>query len=1217
MPVKEWLKRVALIVLAFQPLSVLVSAPTQAAVEVSIGFQGPLTGPEAYVGIPILNSVKYSIDKFNASSTNYKVQLTPFDDQGFPDISSQIAPSLVENKKIIGLIGPVYSGASRAAFPYLIKSGLVSISPSASHFSLTDPSSTSYGYPIFHRTIGINFATPLAKHSIKGVSDPKVFIVDGSDNSASNQLGILKDSLISLKANVLGNQEVSSGTTDFSSVIAKIKATGANVVTYVGYDNGAAAFIKQFRDAGLTSLFSAGNVTFGKEFLRLAGKSAEGTRITTSSLDSISQISTTLETDFKKTVGVGSGTYSIEAIDATNIMLTCIGKGNIARDTLLKCVKEFKGKSLLGAEISFDGYGDITGNHTYVGEVKNSQIQFTDPITNEPIVRKVVESTEAEINLKSISARTISPGEKVSWNFEVTVQPGWTKGIYLQIEDTQKQIRYLYTDLNSRFKGGIVEKAETFNTELILQTHSGLLPGKYSLVNFCIEGQKRDCVTDPKYASTFNPYKQNRSIDLEQYSFQVTDNGSNLRENPLKISKISTRKKSYSPGEVILYEVEATGKMSLGQANMSLIVGENMVSAYCQPNYASNCTYVQDKVKGTLKITFTFPIPEDIPPGKVELSSIYISSTGESTGSNNSDVNSTGNWNTAFSYYDKTIRGENGETLPTDPIFDFGAYSATILDAGGGEKRTPTWSNLAWKNSKVSAGSEAILTLDINGYQRYLSSVGLYSLISTSGNMISLKDISPSFASGQTSDGIYPLKKSGQYQIKVTIPRTAKPGSYRIGQLTVDASNCSANSAVEWASKINSGTGQCTGLNSWQTTYYNGNIKSSNWSGSENTATLTLEILPASKPLLPKFDLVSNESNSLKINYSYDYEISCEFSSDKGNLIHQQVSKGQSNDGLNHLIISELKPDSVLKLTGVCTGIDGIKGDSSVVEFRTAKPVPPAVPKVTANEIGVETAKFDFVYREGFKYQVKTNSGTAVVTNGAIEFSRLSPDSKVEFQISITDPYSQTTTSDPIVFTTNRPNPPVAPTLQLVNRSQTRVSVSMKFEQQNEYEVTSTSGTVSIIGGQINVAGLKPGEQFTIIVTATDKYKQSVSTKESFQAELPAAPRPPSLISKSILSNEMTLTVSQQEGMQLVIKSSAGLVSVIGSTVKVTNLNPKTSVSLSAYSVDQFGQSSDVTTKSYTTRAAAPQKSLTCTNGKTTKIVIGANPMCPIGFKKK
>ena len=257
------------------------------------------------------------------------------------------------------------------------------------------------------------------------------------------------------------------------------------------------------------------------------------------------------------------------------------------------------------------------------------------------------------------------------------------------------------------------------------------------------------------------------------------------------------------------------------------------------------------------------------------------------------------------------------------------------------------------------------------------------------------------------------------------------------------------------------------------------------------------------------------------------------------------------------------------------------------------------------------------MYREGFKYQVKTNSGTAVVTNGTIEFSRLSPDSKVEFQISITDPYSQTTTSDPIVFTTNRPNPPVAPTLQLVNRSQTRVSVSMKFEQQNEYEVTSTSGTVSIIGGQINVAGLKPGEQFTIVVTATDMYKQSVSTKESFQAELPAAPRPPSLISKSILSNEMTLTVAQQEGMQLVIKSSAGLVSVIGNTVKVTNLNPKTSVSLSAYSVDQFGQSSDVTTKSYTTRAAAPQKSLTCTNGKTTKIVIGANPMCPIGFKKK
>jgi branched-chain amino acid transport system substrate-binding protein len=1215
--VKVWLKRIALVVLLSQPLFLLVSAPTQASVEITIAYQGPLTGPESYVGIPQLNGVKYAINKFNATSTKYKVQLTTIDDQGDPSIAQKIAPAVAENKNVIGLVGPAYSGPSRVSLPLYIKAGLVTISPSAQSITFTDPSSTVYASPIFHRVIGINFSSALAKHSVKGVNAPKAFIIDGTENFFGNQIGIIRDTLTSLKASVLGSQEVTSGTTDFSPVIASIKSTGANVVIYDGYDNGAAALVKQLRDSGFAGIFSAGNVTFGKDFLAIAGKSAEGARITTSAVDSISQISTTLEADFKKTTGASSGTFSIEAIDASNIMLSCVDKGNITREALLKCVKEYKGKSLLGAEISFDSYGDISGNHTYVGEVKNSQIQFADPITNEPILRKVVESTEAEINLKSVSARTISPGENVWWNFEVTVQPGWTKGIYLQIEDTQKQFRYLYLDLTSRFKGSIVDKAETFNVDLVLQTHAGLLPGMYSVANFCIEGQKRDCVTDPKYASTFNQSRQNRSVNLEEFSFQVKDTGTNLREEPLKISKITGRKSSYSPGEVIQYEVEAIGKMTLGHAHLSINFAGAVESAYCQPPSALNCTFAQDKQKGVTKITFTFLIPEDLPAGKVELTSMYISSVGTSPSSSGAGGNTTGSWSNGFSYSNKEIQDNNGQILKNDQTFDFTDYSATILDSGGVEKRPPTWTNLAWETNKVNAGSEAVLTLNVNGYQRYLSALHLFNLISTSGNNISMKDRVASVVSVDSVEGIYPLRTSGQYQIKVTIPRTATPGSYRLGQLTVQASNCQAKNATEWIQKTNTGTYQCIGLNSWETTYNSGYLSSAGWPGSEKTATLTIEILPAAKPQLPSLKVIATESNALKIDYAYDYEVTCEFSADKGNLTHQEVSKGQSNDGVNHLVINDLKPDSVVKLTGACRGTDGLKGDSTIVEYRTAKPTPPAIPKVTPNEIGVEIAKFDFVYREGFKYQVITNSGTAVVSNGTIEFSRLSPDSKVEFQISITDSYSQTTTSDPITFTTNLPNPPKPPTLQLASKTQNRVSLSTKFEQQNEYEVTTSSGSASISGSTINISDLKAGEKFTIVLTAKDKYGQSATIKEIFQTNLPSAPRAPTLVSKAIQANELTVMVNQQAETQLFVKSSSGVVSIVGNLVKITNLAPKTTVTLTAYIVDQFGQSSTVATKSYTTRAAAPQKSLTCTNGKTTKVVIGSNPTCPAGFKKK
>ena len=1214
---KVQLKLVSVISLFIQLLAVGLSTPSQAATDVTIAYQGPITGAESPIGIAELNGAKYAVSKFNATSTKYKVQLTTIDDQGDPAIAARVVPSALKNKDIIGVIGPAYSGATRVSLSSFISEGIVAISPSAINYTLTDPSSFTYGYPHFQRVIGIKFGIPLAKHSIKGITSPQVFIVDGLENYAGPQSNDVKETLTKLSAKVVGIEEVSSGITDYTSLLAKIKATGANVVIYLGFDSGAAVLVRQLRGAGLTATFSAGSVSFGKDFSKLAGTAAEGARVTTNSLDSISQISPTLEADFKKVTGFSSDTYSLETIDATNVMLSCIEKGNITRDTLLKCVRDYKGKSILGNEISFDNYGDVSGYNTYIGEVKNSLIQFADPVTNEPVVRKPAETSDARIDLKSISARTISPGEMVTWSFEVTVQPGWFKGIYVYLNDSQNQGRQLFIDASLRFKGYMVEKAETYNTELTLQTHSALAPGAYSIVYFCVEGIKRDCVTDPKYAKTYNSSNQNRSVNLEEFSFLVKDTGSNLRENPLKISKITSKKKAYSPGEVIVYEVEATGKMSLAQVSINLSVGNATVGAYCQVSYFSNCSYIQEKEKGITKITFSIPIPEDFPPGKIELSSIYISSTSATTSSSDSNVNSTAAWNTTFNYNNKVATGENGVSLPSSETFDFTLHSATILDSGGGENRPPTWSNMAWKSNKVNAGSEAVLTFDVNAYQRYLSAIYLYNLISTSGNEIYLKDITPKLISPDSSQGIYPLKKSGQYQVKVTIPRSAKAGSYRLGQLTVNATNCKADTEAELNQKSSKGTGQCQNLNSWQTTYHGGNVQGLNWVGSEKTAAVTLEILPALKPQLPQLKMSSNESSSIKIDYPADYEIECEFSSDKGSLLHQQVSKGQSNDGVNHLIISDLKPDSTVKLTGTCTGVDGLKSDSTIVEFKTSKPTPPAVPKLNAVEVGEDSAKFEFNSREGFKYQVKANSGVATITNGGVEFKNLPPDSKIEFQLSITDPYGQTTTGDPVTFSTNRPKPPANPVIQLESKSQTRVSVSMKFEPQFEYEVTSTSGSISIIGSKINISGLLAGEKFTLQVIAKDKFLQTGISKESYQTELPSAPRAPSLVSKSILTNELTVLVSQQEGTELIIKSSAGVLAISGNTVKVTNLTPKSSVTFSAYSIDQFGQLSSVVTKSYTTRAAAPQKTLTCTNGKTTKVVIATNPVCPAGYKKK
>lgn len=1210
--------RSAFVFISFLTLlfNLLAPTPTVASIELSIAYQGPLTGPESIYGIPQLNGTKYAITKFNETSSTYKIKIVPVDDQGDPSMAAARAPSIAANAEIIGLVGPAYSAAAIASAPYYKSAGLVMLSPSAANYRLTDPNSTVYAGPVFHRVTSPNYGPALAINSVKGISSPAAFVVDAGVTGPTSQTSAIVRTLGNLNAKVLGVETIPDNTTDFSAPIAKIKASAANAVIFLGYTSNSAAFTKQLRDAGLTAMLTIAPIESTSDYLALTGSKAEGVRLTLPALEKIEQTSATLEQDFKKTTGSNSGMYSIEAIDATNILLDCISKGKITRNTLLDCVHEYRGKSFLGATISFDAYGDPIGGYTYTATVKDGKLLLTDPVVNESLVREATTSNDARVDLSSISAKTVNPGETIRWTLDVTVQPGYIKGIYLQIVDPNGQSRNLTLDTSYRFKTYVVDKAETFKATMTLLTHSTLASGKYFVGQVCLEAEKRDCVTDPKYAKLFDPNQQNRRADLSEFGFTVADSKITIREEPLKLTQISLRKSSYSPGEVLTYEVEARGSMKLWNANMNITFGNNGATSYCQSANSLNCSFSQDKTTGITKIVFAFPLPEDLPPLKIQPTFIAIASTPSVSDSSDPSINSTANWMTNRYYYDGVTRSDLGQELSQEQTFDFSKYQVTILDTGGPKKNPPTWTNLSWANNPVAAGEEAILNIDLEGYSRYISGVYLYGLISTSGTQIGLKNLRVVRVKPDSSASIYPLVKSGTYQIKVSIPRNAKPGSYRLGQLTVESSNCEAKSLVEWSTKTSTGTGQCFGLNMWQTTYFNGSVKVDPWPGYENTPLLTIEVLPATKPKLPHLSLVSAEANTLKIDYNYDDELNCSFKSDSGALIHQEVRKGQSTNGNNNLIITDLKPDTKVKITGSCLGTDGLQGVPEVVEFKTGKPFPPAAPKVSTTELGVDYAKFEFVYRDGFKYEVKTSSGEATVTKGSIQVSKLSPNTKVELQLSITDAYSQTTLGDPIIFTTNKPMPPVLPKFDFFLKTQTRIFLKTNFDSKYEYEFSSDKGTIEIIGNQVAISGLQAGDKVNLQLNVRDKYGQVVSFSDTYQSELPIPPLAPSLRTDSILATEINLLVSQQAGTKLLAKTNRGVIQVDGDKIWITGLTPKTSVTVSVYSQDAFGQISGTTTRTFTT-AAARQQSITCTNGKVTKVVVGINPKCPVGYKKK
>lgn len=352
-----------LLVYSFLLTFTLPAQANQETKSVTLAFQGPLTGPEASIGIDQFNAFKYAIKKFNSYyKDKINVKILEFDDQGDPAISGKIAPSIASDRSIIGLVGPSYSGASIAALPIYNKFLLPLISPSASRTQITRSitSTQAPGGVVFHRVANpIEEQGPvLLRASLYQVAMPRLFVIDDQSPYSSELLQSIKKYVKDVQ--IVGFDSIPDSTTDFSPSIAKIKSSGANSVIFLGWANQSASFIRQVRDSGYELRITVSESDKSSLMKLVPSKALEGVRTTTNSL-SISDFNMVLETDYRSEMMLVSGEYAAETIDATNVFLYCIALGNTDRESVLKCLKAYNGKSVYGNKFSFMSTGDPMG----------------------------------------------------------------------------------------------------------------------------------------------------------------------------------------------------------------------------------------------------------------------------------------------------------------------------------------------------------------------------------------------------------------------------------------------------------------------------------------------------------------------------------------------------------------------------------------------------------------------------------------------------------------------------------------------------------------------------------------------------------------------------------------------------------------------------------------------------------------------------------------
>ena len=328
---------------------------------VTIAMAGALNGPDAALGINIKNGVQMALDKHNAANPGCQIELKSFDTEGDPQKATGIAPQIVDDAAIIGLIGPAFSGETKATGGVFDQAGLAAVTASATNVTLSDQ-----GWKTFFRGLandGVQ-GPSVANYLKNTVGDKKICVVDDSTDYGTGLAKAVRDTLGPV-ADSACNISVKKGDKDFSAAVTQVKGQTPDSVFYSGYYAEAAPFVQQLRDAGFTGKFVSADGTKDQEFVKQAGSSSKDALLSCP----CGPATGAFAEDYTKAFGQAPGTYSIEGYDLGTILAKGVDSGATTRAALLDFVRNYDGQGL-ARKYQWTDTGELTTSLIWIYKVQ-------------------------------------------------------------------------------------------------------------------------------------------------------------------------------------------------------------------------------------------------------------------------------------------------------------------------------------------------------------------------------------------------------------------------------------------------------------------------------------------------------------------------------------------------------------------------------------------------------------------------------------------------------------------------------------------------------------------------------------------------------------------------------------------------------------------------------------------------------------------------------
>lgn len=246
--------------------------------DLKMAMIGPITGPNAAFGAQIKNGVEQAAADINAAGgiLGRKIVLSFGDDVSDPKQGVSVANKLsAEGVKYV--VGPFNSGVTMPASEVYQENGVLEITPSA-----TNPKVTERGLWNIFRTCGRDDqqGTVAGAYIVKNFKGKKIAVVHDKTTYGQGLADETKKAMAKGGMKEVLYEGVNIGEKDFSALVSKIKASGADLVYWGGLHTEAGLIVRQMRDQGVKAPMMGGDGITTDEFAAVGGPGVEGTLMT-------------------------------------------------------------------------------------------------------------------------------------------------------------------------------------------------------------------------------------------------------------------------------------------------------------------------------------------------------------------------------------------------------------------------------------------------------------------------------------------------------------------------------------------------------------------------------------------------------------------------------------------------------------------------------------------------------------------------------------------------------------------------------------------------------------------------------------------------------------------------------------------------------------------------------------------------------------------------